>query len=191
VVALLQIPFIKKRQEHKSYFGDEINMLIAIQISLAIIAASLPDIRALIARSFPNFSPLHHRSLNTRIGRAIRGSRNSQNVSNPEDRMERGEGGDAGNQTDDLQQQNSIASPRRAFERRGFRTPDWLRSSIPASLMGADTTINGTQATHTQIVRGDTRTSLPEMPKVYQHPQKITNYEETMVNASPSSESGG
>lgn len=65
VVAFLQIPFIKKGQTNKTYFGTTVNILIAIQISFAIVAALLPDLRALIARSFPNFLPLHHRSLVT------------------------------------------------------------------------------------------------------------------------------
>ncbi|KAH8724931.1 hypothetical protein GQ44DRAFT_772666 [Phaeosphaeriaceae sp. PMI808] len=63
VVALLQIPFIKRRQDNKTYFGMTVNILVAIQISFAIIAASLPDLRALVARKFQHFSPLYHRSL--------------------------------------------------------------------------------------------------------------------------------
>jgi hypothetical protein len=32
------------------YFGSVVNVLVAIQISLAIVAASLPDLRALVMR---------------------------------------------------------------------------------------------------------------------------------------------
>ncbi|KAF2263304.1 hypothetical protein CC78DRAFT_534078 [Lojkania enalia] len=110
VVALLQIPFIKRREEMPSYFGTAINMLIAIQLALAIAAASLPDIRALIARSFPKFSPLHHRSLVT-----------------------------ATNNQDPDAEQGALGhndTPRQAFEgRRHFRKPDWMRSTLPASLL--------------------------------------------------------
>lgn len=49
-VALVQIPFIMRRQKHTMYFGSVINVLVAIQISLAIVAASLPDLRALLKR---------------------------------------------------------------------------------------------------------------------------------------------
>ena len=49
-VALVQLPFIKRRQKHTMYFGSVINVLVAIQISLAIVAASLPDLRALVMR---------------------------------------------------------------------------------------------------------------------------------------------
>ena len=49
-VALVQLPFIKRRQKHAMYFGSVINVLVAIQISLAIVAASLPDLRALVMR---------------------------------------------------------------------------------------------------------------------------------------------
>lgn len=49
-VALVQLPFIMRRQKHPMYFGSMINVLVAIQISLAIVAASLPDLRALVMR---------------------------------------------------------------------------------------------------------------------------------------------
>jgi hypothetical protein len=65
VVALMQIPFIKKREGSTTYFGTTVNILVAIQVSFAIVAASLPDLRAMIARNFLKFSPLHHRSLVT------------------------------------------------------------------------------------------------------------------------------
>jgi hypothetical protein len=50
VVALLQIPFIKRREETTTYFGSAVNILVAIQISFAVVAASLPDLRALVVR---------------------------------------------------------------------------------------------------------------------------------------------
>lgn len=121
VVALLQIPFIKRRETHATYFGGTINMLTAIQISLAIIAASLPDIRALIARSFPNFSPLHHRSLVTAAVNQARADN-----ADPE-------------QGQAVENENA---PRAGMEnRRSFRKPDWMRNSIPASLMSTRMTL--------------------------------------------------
>jgi hypothetical protein len=136
VVALLQIPFIKRRADNSSYFGGTINLLTAIQLSLAIIAASLPDIRALIARTFPNFSPLHHRSLNA------------------EARNER-----AGRtQTRDVElagQDSSGQAPRAAFEgRRGIRKPDWMRNTLPQSLMS-------TRITQNELTRVETRDTVP------------------------------
>ncbi|KAF1923846.1 uncharacterized protein M421DRAFT_74272 [Didymella exigua CBS 183.55] len=50
-VALVQVPFIMRREKQGTYFGPAINILVAIQISLAIVAASLPDLRALIKRT--------------------------------------------------------------------------------------------------------------------------------------------
>jgi hypothetical protein len=142
VVALLQIPFIKRREGNTRYFGSAVNMLIAIQITFAIVAASLPDLRALVARNFPNFSPLHHRSLVT-AGQA------------PDDRNQRGiaEAYDIGHD------EEMAEGPRLAFEeKRASKKPDWMRSSIPASLMS-------TMITHNEI----TRLSSEEAP---QWPQK-------------------
>jgi heme/copper-type cytochrome/quinol oxidase subunit 4 len=50
-VALVQVPFIRRREKQGTYFGPAINMLVAIQIALAIVAASLPDLRALVKRN--------------------------------------------------------------------------------------------------------------------------------------------
>ncbi|KAF2651764.1 hypothetical protein K491DRAFT_606257 [Lophiostoma macrostomum CBS 122681] len=127
-VALMQIPFIKRRSKHAMYFGGAINLLVAIQIALAIIAASLPDIRALVARSFPKFSPLHHRSLNN-------ATRNAPG------------GGDVEIQQH-LSECNEAARPRRALEK--FRRPDWLRSTLPASLFS-------THASRIDITRIESR----------------------------------
>lgn len=132
VVALLQIPFIRRRMDYSSYFGGTINLLIAIQISLAIVAASLPDLRALVARSFPKFSPLHHRSLATaaQYGDGARGD------------VEQGVGREGAEQ------------PRRGFEAaRQMRKPDWLRDTLPASLME-------TQITQTEMSRAVSREDL-------------------------------
>lgn len=137
VVALLQIPFIKRRVNNASYFGGAINLLTAIQISLAIVAASLPDIRALIARSFPKFSPLHHRSLNTVAPRARNEMRD----------VEQGPEG------------SGSAQPRQAFEGgRAFRKPDWMRSTLPASLMS-------TRITQNELSRAVTRDTVPNVPR--------------------------
>jgi hypothetical protein len=145
VVALLQIPFIKRREGNTRYFGSAVNMLIAIQISFAIIAASLPDLRALVARNFPKFSPLHHRSLVT-AGRG--GSHRG-----------RAEAYDAAQSSPD---EETAEGPRAAFEgKRVLRKPDWLRESIPASLMS-------TMVTHSEV----TRLSSEEFPQVPQRLEK-------------------
>jgi len=127
VVALLQIPFIKKRAEDMAYFGNTINLLVAVQLSLAIIAASLPDIRALVARSFPNFSPLHHRSLNGTRRRA--GNGNAQGIQDME-----AEG------RQDCTEQDSSEQNKRVV-----RKPDWLRSELPQSLMDTRITVTRTE----------------------------------------------
>ena len=136
VVALLQIPFIRRREDAPTYFGGAINMLIAIQISLAIVAASLPDLRALIARSFPKFSPLHHRSLATQ---AANGNHNRNR--------------------DVEQAAAEVEEPRAAFEgRRTFRKPDWMRSTIPGSLMS-------TRMTQTELSQANTIESVPGLTR--------------------------
>ncbi|KAF2793200.1 hypothetical protein K505DRAFT_244962 [Melanomma pulvis-pyrius CBS 109.77] len=127
VVALLQIPFIRRREDHAGYFGGAINLLIAIQVSLAIIAASLPDLRALIARSFPKFSPLHHRSLATAAA-----------VEADVERLGRVEG---------------VEEPRRAVDLGKRRaTPDWMREELPASLMESRVTMNELTLAETEDV---------------------------------------
>ncbi|KAF2027707.1 hypothetical protein EK21DRAFT_71489 [Setomelanomma holmii] len=143
VVALLQIPFIKKREGSTTYFGTTVNILVAIQISFAIIAASLPDLRALIARNFPKFSPLHHRSLVT---------------------GEHGSGGraEAFDAEQVLPSDEMAEVPRAAFEgKRAFRKPDWLRNSIPASLMSTRITHNEV----TQMSRGSLSEQVPPLPR--------------------------
>lgn len=127
VVALLQIPFIRRHEGDTQYFGSAVNILVAIQISFAIIASSLPDPRALLARSLPNFSSLHHRSFVTGAGRTPSGS---------------GRG-----RAEAYEAESGLLSPkmaegqRAAFEgKKVIRKPDWLRSSIPASLMSTKIT---------------------------------------------------
>jgi hypothetical protein len=143
VVALLQIPFIKRREGNTRYFGSAVNMLIAIQISFAIVAASLPDLRALVARNFPKFSPLHHRSL----------------VTADQSQRGRAEMYDAEQNRPD---EEIAEGSRAAFEgKRVFRKPDWLRNSIPASLMS-------TVITHDEV----TRRSSEEIPQLPQRPEK-------------------
>lgn len=146
VVALLQIPFIKKREGSNTYFGSSVNILVAIQISFAIIAASLPDLRALIARKIPNFSPLHHRSLVTAAGR---------------------EGGRARafDQEDGVLGREVDEDQRVAFEgKRVFRKPDWLRNSIPASLMSTRITQNEITRLSRSLSR-ERGTTLPRVPE--------------------------
>ncbi|KAF1965335.1 hypothetical protein BU23DRAFT_489737 [Bimuria novae-zelandiae CBS 107.79] len=144
VVALCEIPFIQRRVDNNSYFGGSINLLIAIQICLAIIAASLPDLRGLIARSFPNFSPLHHRNLNTRRGGAGGVERDA----------EQGERGQAG-----IEQMG-------VFERqRALRKPDWLRESLPDSLMGTNVETTETRAPISRAVSRD-NLALPRRPSI-------------------------
>jgi hypothetical protein len=144
VVALLQIPFIKRREDSTTYFGTSVNILIAIQISFAIIAASLPDLRALIARVVPNFSPLHHRSLTT----AGRGNNGQAGVLDEE----------RASPTGDMHE-----DPRNVLEgKRVFRKPDWLRNDVPTSLMS--TMITQTEITH--LSRGCSQEQVPQLPHV-------------------------
>lgn len=58
--ALLQIPFIIKNYRYnettkESWFGSQVSLFIAIELALGLVAASLPDLRGLIARRFPGF----------------------------------------------------------------------------------------------------------------------------------------
>ncbi|RYN43134.1 hypothetical protein AA0112_g921 [Alternaria arborescens] len=144
IVALLQIPFIKRREGNMRYFGSAVNILVAIQISFAIIAASLPDLRALIARSFSKFSPLHHRSLAT--------------VSSSDEERHRGGRSDVeqGFPNPDAVEGLCAASE----SKRLFRKPDWLRNSIPGSLMS-------TVITHNEVTRLSTEdvSSIPQRPE--------------------------
>ncbi|EMD69673.1 hypothetical protein COCSADRAFT_32356 [Bipolaris sorokiniana ND90Pr] len=151
VVALLQIPFIKRRESNMQYFGSAVNILISIQISFAIIAASLPDLRALIARKFPHFSPLHHRSLATNGGR------------HPSGGSERGRVGvwdaEQSSPAQGVPAENAHATP---VGKKVFRKPDWLRNSIPASLMS-------TMITQNEVARDSTEE--PSVPP--QIPEKV------------------
>jgi hypothetical protein len=144
IVALLQIPFIKRREGNMRYFGSAVNILVAIQISFAIIAASLPDLRALIARSFSKFSPLHHRSLAT--------------VSSSDEERHRGGRSDV---EQGFPNPDAVEGLRAASEsKRLFRKPDWLRNSIPGSLMS-------TVITHNEVTRLSTEdvSSIPQRPE--------------------------
>jgi hypothetical protein len=161
VVALMQIPFIRHREMRSSYFGGAINLLVAIQISLAIVAASLPDLRALFARNLPRFSPLYRRSLITRSSNNARriGSNGNQDVE--QGMVEWVDGHDAagsGGASEATSSGELVDSKRRSANDavRKSKTPDWLRNSLPASLMG-------TQVTHTEITRALSRndTGLP------------------------------
>ncbi|KAL1798620.1 hypothetical protein ACET3X_002657 [Alternaria dauci] len=144
IVALLQIPFIKRREGNMRYFGSAINILIAIQISFAIIAASLPDLRALIARSFAKFSPLHHRSLATACS--------GNDEAHPAGRNDIEHG---------VPNSDVVGGPCAPSEsKRLFRKPDWMRNSIPQSLMS-------TVITHSEIPRLSTEdvSSIPQRPE--------------------------
>jgi hypothetical protein len=60
VFALLQIPFIIKNYRHnpatgQSWFGSQVSLFIGLELALGLIAASLPDLRGLIARILPGF----------------------------------------------------------------------------------------------------------------------------------------
>ena len=98
VVALLQIPFIRKRERNTKYFGDTITLLVAVQMALAIVAASLPDVRALALRVWPGL-------------RSRRGDRGEVGL------------GDRGE------------------ERKRKRRQDWLRDTVPRSVMGTTGTL--------------------------------------------------
>jgi hypothetical protein len=158
-VALLQIPFIRHREVMSSYFGGAINLLVAIQISLGIVAASLPDLRALFARNLHNFSPIYHHSLITaganNVRRSESGDRNRD--------VERGgaewvdghgvhrSGDESGAKSSGELLEHKRKSATEAA--RKSRTPDWLRDSLPASLMG-------TQVTHTEVTRSLSREDI-------------------------------
>lgn len=131
VVALLQIPFIRRRVDTSTYFGGTINLLVTIQISLAIVAAPLPDLRALAARNFPNFSPLHHRSLVTAREEGRRGGEQNR--------------------------QSGMDEAKRGFEAaRIIQKPGWLRESLPASLMETRLTETECATVHSRTLsRGD------------------------------------
>ncbi|KAF1846497.1 uncharacterized protein K460DRAFT_284513 [Cucurbitaria berberidis CBS 394.84] len=152
VVALLQIPFIRRREGNTTYFGSAVNVLVSIQISLAIVVASLPDLRALFARSFPKFSPLRHRSLATAAGNAAGGGGRAEAIY-PDQGASSGE---------------MMENRRGAINgKRLFRKPDWLRSSIPASLMS-------TRVTHDEVSRpsrGDSDEHVPQLPHLPQQPE--------------------
>jgi hypothetical protein len=150
IVALVQIPFIKRREGSNTYFGTSVNILIAIQIFFAIIAASLPDLRALIARTIPSFSPLHHRSLVTAAAQG-NGNRGQAEILDVE------QGPPSAGMTQ---------PPRAAFDRkRSSMKPDWLRSSIPASLMS-------TMVTQNEIDRLSQGSSEIQTPSPPQLPEK-------------------
>ena len=154
VVALLQIPFIRRREGNTRYFGSAVNILVSIQISFAIVAASLPDLRALIARNFPNFSPLHHRSLVTAAGGPTSSSERGRG---------RAEAYDAG--LGSSGQGDMAERPRMGFEgKRIFRKPDWMRNSIPASLMS-------TVVTHNEV----TRVLSEGVPQGVQRPERAAS----------------
>lgn len=147
VVALLQIPFIKRREANMRYFGSAVNILISIQISFAIIAASLPDLRALIARNFPTFSPLHHRSIVTAVARGTQSG---------DARYNRGQNAEEANLGSD-----GVEYPRTAFEgKRVYRQPDWLRSDVPLSLMSTTITQSEITRISTEHLPGANRSEL-------------------------------
>lgn len=122
VVALLQIPFIQRRRENGRYFGTGINLLVAIQLSLAIVAASLPDIRALVARVWPKFAPLRHGAVRS----VCSGERDDEGDV---------EAGNSGSKKRKVS--SSDECPRTIGEGPANKPkrPDWLRSTIPRSLM--------------------------------------------------------
>jgi hypothetical protein len=115
-VALMQIPFIKMRAEDSMYFGGTINLLVAIQLGLAIVAASLPDVRALIARSWKGWSPLGHRDSSSEGGSDHTGDMAHGDMVGWE--VGRGAGAE------------------HAIRVRGevSRRPDWMQTMIPLSL---------------------------------------------------------
>ena len=112
VVALLQIPVLRRREEDREYFGGKVNVLVAVQICFGIVAASLPDLRGCIARGC--------------FGRAgwARGGEGS------------GSGGRA--EVGDVERGLSDEGDMSGAKKR-HRKPDWMRSGIPASLMSTAT----------------------------------------------------
>ncbi|KAH9882256.1 hypothetical protein J1614_001428 [Plenodomus biglobosus] len=140
VVALMQIPFIQRRERNMRYFGSAVNILIAIQISFAIIAASLPDLRALVARKF---SLLNRRSrpeqCDTETGSSAEGPRKNR---------------------------NPVSGLKKVF-----RKPDWLRETIPASLMSTAVTQAKAARSHCMRAKELAERSLAESIRVGKLPE--------------------
>jgi hypothetical protein len=140
VVALLQIPFIKKREGNGMYFGGGVNVLVAVQVQGGIVAASLPDLRALGAR-WIKVSTLHHRSQVTGAEHGNVGQAEAFDE-------ERGEG---------------MQDARMAFDgKRVLRKPDWMRDSMPASLMSTMVT----QTEITSLSRGSEEEEVRQVLRV-------------------------
>jgi hypothetical protein len=114
--ALLQIPFIIKNYRFdaatkQSWFGSEVSLFIAIELALGLIAASLPDLRGLIARSWPGFMD------------AFRHTDDSSN--GPSDPMRLSGSGSQPNHSP----LGVISIGGRVGVGRKIKKPDWLRSN--------------------------------------------------------------
>lgn len=106
VVALIQIPVLRHREENRMYFGSKVNVLVAVQIGFGIVAASLPDLRGVVARGC--------------FGRAAWGRGGDGSGGRAEARdVERGLARDG----------NMDGGKKR------FKKPDWMRTTFPPSLM--------------------------------------------------------
>lgn len=100
------------------YFGSTINLLVSIQLGIAITAASLPDLRGMVSRLLGamGFKGLTGRS----------GSGSGSEPSGPGE-LEFGFGGSRA--VGVVQGEGEVGRPRRVFR------PDWLRDTLPQSLM--------------------------------------------------------
>ncbi|EFQ85133.1 hypothetical protein PTT_19994 [Pyrenophora teres f. teres 0-1] len=112
VVALLQIPVLRRREEDRGYFGGKVNVLVAVQICFGIVAASLPDLRGCVAR--------------VRFGKSGWGRG--------------GDGGGSGGRAEVRDIERGLSHDgEMSGGKKGVRKPDWMRTDIPASLMSTTT----------------------------------------------------
>jgi hypothetical protein len=131
--ALLQIPFIIKNYRHdpstgESWFGSQVALFIGIELALGLVAASLPDLRGLIARTIPGFMAAFrhtdesYRPTNDTVSRqrpnAEEGQRHSHNIP----------AGDG-----------SVGGQGVGWSKK-TKKPDWLRSDLGSFLQDPPTT---------------------------------------------------
>lgn len=142
VFALLQIPFIIKNYRYdpvtkERYFGSQVSLFIAVELALGLVAASLPDLRGLIARSVPGF-----------MGAFRHTDDSSSGPSDP--RRQSGSNARGGNEPSGLV---SIGGGIRmgregvgwAGNGRKIKRPDWLRSNHDSLFRDSSTSVMMTQ----------------------------------------------
>ncbi|KAF1809337.1 hypothetical protein P152DRAFT_441850 [Eremomyces bilateralis CBS 781.70] len=129
VFALLQIPFIianyRTDAEGQQWFGSEVSLFIAIELALGLVASSLPDLRGLIARSWPNMmGPFRHAVESSEP--SVESNRRSAGQNAPPTI-----GGHV--QANVEERRRGIPGAAAMASRR--KVPDWLRSTLASSVM--------------------------------------------------------